>query len=114
MAFVYILECEDGSLYTGSTTNLTRRIKQHFGLIKNGRAKYTRSHKPIKLMMVWQTENFSKACRLEYAIKKVPRSVKLSLIENPSCEHIFQLFPNLCDFSFTPLYDISLEQFLSQ
>lgn len=113
MAFVYILECEDGSLYTGSTQNLSRRIKQHLGLIKNGRAKYTRSHKPIKLMMVWQTENFSKACRLEYAIKKVPRSVKLSLIENPSCEHIFQLLPTLSDSSIAPVYNISLEQLLS-
>ncbi|MGN1085721.1 MAG: GIY-YIG nuclease family protein, partial [Porcipelethomonas sp.] len=52
--YVYILRCEDNSLYTGITADLEKRIRQHIGLLKGG-AKYTRSH-PVKYIeAVWLT-----------------------------------------------------------
>lgn len=114
MAFVYILECKNGTLYTGSTKDLKNRMKQHTGLIKNGRAKYTKANPPVRLLAVWQTDSFSHACKLESAIKKLPRNAKLLLIENPSYKHIQELFPKLCEIPYEPIENISLEDLIIQ
>lgn len=76
--FVYILRCKDGTLYTGITTNIKRRIKEHNGS-KRG-AKYTRSRRPVKLEAQWVYESRSAALREEARIKKLNRSDKIMLI----------------------------------
>ncbi|WP_286239578.1 GIY-YIG nuclease family protein [Neptuniibacter halophilus] len=77
--FVYILRCADGSLYTGVTTDLQRRLRQHNGELVGG-AKYTRLRRPVEL--VWQEPHpdRSAACKRESAIKKWPRQAKLKLL----------------------------------
>ena len=74
---LYILECNDGSLYTGITTDLNKRIKHH----NEGRAtKYTRGRKPVKLVYSKFFNNESSARKKEIAIKKLSRKDKLKLI----------------------------------
>jgi putative endonuclease len=83
--YVYILQCTDGSFYTGYTKNLAERTKQH----ENGKgAKYTKSHKPQKIAYVEDLDSRSQAMKRERAIKKLSRQQKIDLInsqENKSC-----------------------------
>ena len=72
----YILECGDGTLYTGITNDLEMRIRTH-NLGKG--AKYTRNRLPVKLKWSEVVENRSEASKLEYKIKKLSRSQKLIL-----------------------------------
>jgi putative endonuclease len=76
MWFCYILECSDGTLYTGITNDLEMRIKTH-NLGKG--AKYTKNRLPVKLKWSKILENRSEASKLEYKIKKLNRSQKLIL-----------------------------------
>ena len=75
---VYILRCGDGSLYTGITTDLQRRVAVH----NSGKgAKYTRSRLPVE-PVYWETvPDKPAALRRELAIKALPRAEKLKLIE---------------------------------
>ena len=75
---VYILQCRDGSLYTGITTNPERRIKEHNTSPKG--AKYTRSRRPVKLVYLEESEDRSAASKREWAIKKLTRNEKLLLV----------------------------------
>ncbi len=76
MWFVYVLECEDGSFYTGSTNNLEKRFLEH----KNGQGgKYTRSHKPIKIIYSEKLSTQSEALKKEAQIKSWPRAKKKRL-----------------------------------
>ena len=79
MYFVYLIECQDGTLYTGITTNVERRFKEHT-LGKGGA--YTRSKKPKKLLYTETHPNRSSALKRESEIKSWPRAKKLTLI-NP-------------------------------
>lgn len=75
--FVYLLRCGDGSLYTGSTTDLRRRLAAH----RSGRgAKYTRSRLPVELVYWEEAPDWSGALRREAAIKRLTREKKLALI----------------------------------
>ncbi len=77
MTFVYILECADGTFYTGWTTDLERRVAQH----NTGRgASYTRSHRPVKLVYWEEHPDRGSAQRRELALKRLPRARKLALI----------------------------------
>jgi putative endonuclease len=80
MWFCYIIECSDGTLYTGITNDLEKRISTH----NSGKgAKYTKTRLPVVLKWSTQCENKSEASKLEWKIKQLPRSKKLSLfIEN--------------------------------
>lgn len=72
-----MLQCSDGSLYTGVTNNLDKRVKVH----NAGKgAKYTRSHLPVKLVYFEKQENKSEAQKREAEIKNLTRSQKKSLI----------------------------------
>lgn len=74
---VYILRCGDGSLYTGCTNNLSRRLKAH----QSGKgAKYTRSRLPVALAYREEVPDKSAALRREAAIKRLDRREKLALI----------------------------------
>jgi len=76
--FVYILECNDGSLYTGITKDISKRLNEH-NLSDKG-AKYTKVRRPVKLVYKESSENRSTASKREYAIKKLTRLKKLALI----------------------------------
>ncbi len=77
MNYVYILECADGTLYTGWTNNLEKRIEMHS---KGIGAKYTRGRGPVKLIYHEIFENKNDAMKREYAIKRLTRKEKLNLI----------------------------------
>ena len=75
---VYMLECKDGSLYTGITDNLPKRLQAH----RMGRgAKYTKGRAPLTLRYLEDCEDHSQALRREIAIKKLTRQEKLILCE---------------------------------
>ena len=79
MYYVYLLRCADGTLYTGFTNDLARRLAAH----NAGRgAKYTRGRGPVELVYWESFSNKSSALRREYAIKQLPRRQKLTLIQS--------------------------------
>ncbi len=80
MYYLYILECADKTLYTGITTNLERRIKEHNNT-KQG-AKYTFSRRPVKIVFFQEFQNRSQASKEEIKIKKLKKTEKLELIKN--------------------------------
>lgn len=76
---VYILRCGDGSLYTGITTDLERRVAVH----NSGKgAKYTRSHLPVEPVYYEMVPDKSTALRRERAIKAMTRAEKMELIHS--------------------------------
>lgn len=77
--FVYILECKDGSLYTGYTTDLEKRLKAH-NESKSG-AKYTKTRRPVKLKYFEKFRKLGLALKREYKIKQLTREEKLELIK---------------------------------
>lgn len=77
MNYTYILQCGDGSYYTGWTNNLERRIEDH----NAGRgAKYTKSHLPVKLVYYETFPTKEEAMRREYQIKRLSRQEKEKLL----------------------------------
>ena len=77
-AFVYMLRCKDGSLYTGWTNDLEHRLAMH----NSGRgAKYTRGRGPLELVYSEELPDKEAALRLECAIKKLRREQKLALLQ---------------------------------
>jgi putative endonuclease len=74
MWFVYILLCQDGSFYTGATNNIEKRFLDH----QSGKGgKYTRSHKPVKLIYSEKFTTQSEALKREIKIKSWDRSKKI-------------------------------------
>ena len=79
MWFVYIIRCVDSSLYTGSTNDLEGRFEKH----KNGKgAKYTRSHKPDKIVFFEECDNKIMAQRREREIKNWTHIEKVKFVQN--------------------------------
>lgn len=77
-AFVYMLLCKDGSLYTGWTNDLEHRLAMH----NSGRgAKYTRGRGPLELVYSEELPDKEAALRRECAIKKLRREQKLALLQ---------------------------------
>lgn len=78
MNYVYILKCNDDSLYTGWTNDLKKRIKAH----SNGKgAKYTKARLPVELVYFEEFDDKISAMKREYAIKQLKRKEKLELIK---------------------------------
>lgn len=78
MNYVYIVECSDGTLYTGWTNNLLKRIQTH----NEGKgAKYTRSRLPVKLKYYETFDTRGEAMQREYEIKRLSRKEKLEMIK---------------------------------
>jgi len=75
---VYMVECADGTLYSGITTDLERRMQEHNESPKG--AKYTRNRRPVVLVYSEQCANRSEASMREHAIKKLTREEKLALV----------------------------------
>lgn len=80
--FVYVLHCEDGSLYTGITTDVVRRLCEH--LTRSARAaRYTRTHPVVALEGLWELSGRSAASRLEWHLHHLSRPGKLALLARP-------------------------------
>lgn len=75
---VYIIRCDDNSLYTGVTTDLERRFQEHLGRPRG--AKYFNGRKPMEVVYSENGHTRSSACQREAAIKKLSREEKLHLI----------------------------------
>jgi len=76
---LYILKCSDNTLYTGITTDITRRLKEH----NDGRAsRYTRSRLPVKLLFSEPCRGRSRALKKEYAMKQLSRKEKKAYIRD--------------------------------
>jgi len=76
---VYIIRCSDDSLYTGITTDMERRWRQHAAC--KG-ARYSRGHKPLEIVYLESSADRSSASRREAAIKHLPRCDKQALIQS--------------------------------
>jgi len=76
MWYVYLLKCYDGTIYTGATNDVQKRLIAH----NKGRgAKYTKTRLPVILLKSFSCENKSEALKLEYKIKQMSRAEKLKL-----------------------------------
>ena len=80
--FVYILRCADGSLYTGITTDVARRLEEHRSRGPKA-ARYTRTHPVVALEATWEMPDRATASHMEYRIKHLSHKEKESLIANP-------------------------------
>ena len=89
--YVYMLRCEDGSLYTGITTDPARRWKEH----REGRrgAKYTKAHRIEEPVLLFETEDLKVAAKYEYRIKKLEKGRKEELVLHPDL--LGRFFPKL-------------------
>ncbi len=77
--YLYLVRCSDNSLYTGITTNVERRFKEHQAGGKRS-ARYLRGRGPLLLAFSCSLENRSQALRLEYAIKQLGKAQKEQII----------------------------------
>jgi len=75
---LYIVQCADGSLYTGIAADVSRRLKEHAGSPRG--ARYLRGRGPLELVFSEPVGSRSQAQRLEACVKKLPRAGKLELI----------------------------------
>lgn len=97
--WVYFARCSNNTIYTGATTDLTRRMREHNeGSLAGNGAKYTAAHRPVCLAQAWKVDTWSNALRLEYALKKCLRKDKDQLIKQPGC--ICQIAER-CKFDFS-------------
>jgi putative endonuclease len=83
--YVYVLQCKDGTFYTGITTDPERRLKEH----NTGKgSKYTRSRIPCFLMKSWEVANRSVASKLELKIKSLTKKEKTSVCDLDCIDHL--------------------------
>lgn len=85
--YTYFLRCEDGSLYTGITTDLVRRFDEHAGQRGRG-AKYTSSRRPIRFEAAWEASGRAEASKLEYRLKALAKHEKERLINGAAPERL--------------------------
>ena len=77
--YLYVVECADGTLYTGITNNVSRRLHEHNNTKKG--AKYTRVRRPVRLVWEKQYNNRSEAQAAEYQFKKLLHKQKWDIIK---------------------------------
>ena len=78
--YLYMLRCENGSIYTGTAKDYLKRYEEH---LNNKGAKYTKAHKVIKIERVFLCDSRSIECSLESEIKKYIKKKKEAIISNP-------------------------------
>jgi len=78
ICFMYVVRCSDGTLYTGITNNINRRLHEHNNTSKG--ARYTRYRRPVELIYKIEYSTRSDALRAEYKFKRLKRSEKLRVI----------------------------------
>lgn len=76
---VYMLACAGDTVYTGITTDVVRRLREHLSGLNPG-ARYTRSHQPHALIALWDAPDRSAASALEWHIKRLSRDQKDALV----------------------------------
>ena len=91
MAYIYMLRCKGNSLYTGITTDIARRLREH-AEGKGVGAKYTRAHPPIEVAALWEADDLQMAARIEYRLKRLTAQKK-RLLDLPRQTHS-RLSPN--------------------
>lgn len=74
--FVYLVECRDGSIYTGIAVDVDKRYAEH---VAGKGARYTRSHPPLRLLARFEHPDRSSALRAEHRIKQLPAGAKRAL-----------------------------------
>lgn len=79
--FVYMVRCSDDTLYTGITTDVTRRVAEHNGEPKGKGAKYTKARRPVELVYTKRCRDRSKAAQYEYELRTKTRLEKLALFD---------------------------------
>lgn len=77
--YIYIVCCADGTLYTGVTTDVERRVEEHNGTVRG--AAYTRSRQPVACVYTERCDSRSAALKREYRVKKLSRAEKEALIK---------------------------------
>jgi putative endonuclease len=82
--WVYVVQCSDGSLYTGITTDVERRVREHNESEKG--ARYTRARRPVELCTAWNFETRSEALKEERRFKSLSRPEKLKAL-TPSSDY---------------------------
>lgn len=95
LSYVYILECSDGSYYTGVTSNLKTRLEKHYSGFYGSKS-YTHSRRPVNLVFYAEFTNINIAIEKEKQIKKWSKAKKKALIEGR-----FDDLVNLAKKSFT-------------
>lgn len=90
--YTYIVQCADLSLYTGITTDLLRRTKEHNSSPSG--AKYTKARRPVRLVYFEQSESRSEASKREHALKRLSPAGKRQLVTDsaPNCQQLLQGF----------------------
>ena len=112
MAFVYMVRCAGGAIYTGMAQDIGARLRAHLEK-KPAAAKFTRAHPIEELLLLLQTESTRDAKRLEARIKQYPRAKKLALIAAPASLG-GEEFPLPADFgTVTPLVGATVEDCLA-
>lgn len=112
MAYIYMVRCEDGSLYTGIAKDVKRRVREHYYKKKSG-AKYTKSRSVRSLEMVWETKEWSHAAKLEVRIKGLTKPEKEELIRHP--EQIAEKFrDSLENIYYEPHPELTLQMCLQE
>lgn len=97
MYYIYMLRCMDESIYTGITTDLDRRMKEHFSKEEKC-SKYTFRHTAKILEIAWQTENRKLASKLEYYIKTLKKVQKEEIIKTPERLEVYLGDKINCEF----------------
>jgi len=82
--FVYLVECSDGTLYCGATTDVSRRVTEHN---RGTASRYTRGRRPVVLVSQAPCPDRGSALVLEAAVKKLPRKEKRVFLETRNGEH---------------------------
>ena len=77
---VYLLECADGTLYCGTTTDIDRRLRQHNGELSGG-ARYTQSRRPVRLAAYAECGSRSEALKLEHSVRLQRSDKKIDFLE---------------------------------
>ncbi|MCW8107239.1 GIY-YIG nuclease family protein [Alteromonas ponticola] len=85
--YVYLIETHCGMLYTGSTTDPKRRFRQHCGVLQGG-AKFLKARKPHTFRAIFKLSDKSTALKLEWRIKRLSRSQKLSLLTSHRLDEV--------------------------
>ena len=78
--YAYLMQCADGTLYAGSTTDVTRRLKEHNGEGAGKGAAYTRARRPVSVVYTKEFETRSEAAKHEAYVKSLTRAQKEALI----------------------------------
>ena len=89
MYYIYMLRCEKETIYTGITTDIERRLNEHFNKTEKC-AKYTMNNSAKKLEALWSTEDRKLASKLEFYIKRLTKSQKEDLIKNNNIKEVFK------------------------